>query len=73
MQQVEECTTSRILLTILLFIHPGFEASIVAQSRTVQGTYRNLALGYSIEIPRGLRGVMGGQAGPERGIGISLP
>ena len=73
MQQVEECMTSRILLTILLFIHPGFEGSIVAQSRAVQGTYRNPALGYSIEIPRGLRAVMGGQAGPERGIGISLP
>jgi len=44
-----------------------------AQSRSIEGTYRNPALGYSIKIPRGLKGVTGDQAGPERGVGVSLP
>jgi hypothetical protein len=44
-----------------------------ADPRWVVGTYRNLAEGYSIKIPRGLRGRAGEAAGPERGPGISLP
>ena len=44
-----------------------------AESRSIEGTYRNSALGYSIKIPRGLKGVTGDQAGPERGVRISLP
>lgn len=39
----------------------------------MEGTYRNPAQGYSIKIPRGLKGVTGDQAGPERGVRISLP
>jgi len=46
---------------------------VCAQSRSVEGTYRNPALGYSIRIPRGLKGVTGDQAGPERGVKIPLP
>jgi hypothetical protein len=47
----------------------------VAQSnpRSVTGTYRNPALGYSINVPPGLKGIAGDQAGPERGLRISLP
>ena len=41
--------------------------------RRVEGTYRNPALGYSIEIPRDLKATTGDQAGPERGLRISLP
>jgi len=45
----------------------------MAQVRYVKGSYRNPALGYSITIPHGLKGVTGDQDGPERGIGIELP
>jgi hypothetical protein len=41
--------------------------------RSVEGTYRNPALGYSINVPRGLKATTGGEAGPERGLTISLP
>jgi dipeptidyl aminopeptidase/acylaminoacyl peptidase len=41
--------------------------------RWVEGTYRNPALGYSIEIPRDLKATTGDQAGPERGLTSSLP
>ncbi len=41
--------------------------------RWVTGTYRNPALGYSISVPRGLKGITGDQAGPERGVKIALP
>jgi hypothetical protein len=39
----------------------------------VENTYRNPARGYSIEIPRDLKATTGDQAGPERGLTISLP
>jgi hypothetical protein len=44
-----------------------------AESRLIEGTYRNATLGYSIKIPRGLKDVADDQAGPERGVRISLP
>jgi hypothetical protein len=44
-----------------------------ADLRWVEGTYRNPALGYAITVPRGLKGMTGDQAGPERGLRISLP
>lgn len=40
--------------------------------RNVRGKYRNPALGFSIIVPPGLTGSTGDQAGPERGISISL-
>jgi membrane carboxypeptidase/penicillin-binding protein len=40
-------------------------------SRSVEGTYRNPTLGYSINVPRGLKATTGGDAGPERGLTIS--
>ena len=43
-----------------------------ADPRRIEGTYRNPALGYAIEVPRGLKGMTGDQAGPERGLRISL-
>jgi hypothetical protein len=47
--------------------------SRIAQGRWVEGTYRNPALGYAIDIPRGLKGRTGDQSGPERGFQITLP
>jgi hypothetical protein len=44
-----------------------------AEPRWVEGTYRNPALGYAIEVPRRLKGLTGDQDGPERGLRISLP
>jgi hypothetical protein len=43
------------------------------ESRSIQGAYRNSALGFSVMIPRGLIGIAGDEAGPERGIRIPLP
>lgn len=43
------------------------------ESRKIEGTYRNPALGYSVLIPHGLIGIAGDEAGPERGVQISLP
>ncbi len=57
-------------LVILLFANAGFPQ---AGTRSVTGKYRNPALGYSIEVPSGLKGIAGEQAGPERGITIVLP
>jgi hypothetical protein len=39
----------------------------------IEGTYRNPALGYSIRIPRGLKASASDEAGPERGVRITLP
>jgi hypothetical protein len=41
--------------------------------RWITETYRNPALGYSVKVPPGLKGLTGDQAGPERGLRISLP
>jgi len=46
--------------------------SAQSQWLSVRGTYRNPALGYSIKVPPGLKGTTGDQAGPERGLRISL-
>src|SRR5438445_13643499 len=43
-----------------------------AAPRWIEGTYRNPALGYAIKLPHGLKGMTGDQAGPERGLRISL-
>jgi len=40
--------------------------------RAVVGRYHNPAQGFSVRVPRGLRGVAGDQAGPERGVKILL-
>jgi hypothetical protein len=45
----------------------------VAQQRSVTGEYRNDAMGFAVRIPDKMRGQAGDQAGPERGVGISLP
>jgi hypothetical protein len=44
-----------------------------AKPRSVVRTYRNPALGYSLKVPSGLKGVTGDQDGPERGVSIQLP
>jgi hypothetical protein len=43
------------------------------ESRWIEGTYRNPALGYSMKVPHGLKAVAGDAAGPERGVRIPLP
>jgi len=59
-----------LVCLLLLFIIGASPAS--PQSRSVEGIYRNFALGYSIRVPQGLTGETGDQAGPERGVTISL-
>jgi hypothetical protein len=62
----------RMLVAVIPLLLPSASLGW-AQSRSVEGTYTNYALGYSIRIPRGLKGVLGDQSGPERGPRISLP
>jgi hypothetical protein len=64
--------SSRILTKGVLSLLIACANTALAQVRSIEGTYRNPALGYSIQIPRGLKGVTGDQDGPERGVRISL-
>jgi len=64
---------SRTLTTGVLLLMIACANIASAQVRSIEGTYRNPALGYSIQIPRGLKGITGDQDGPERGVKISLP
>ena len=57
----------------ILLLEAASTTLVWAQSRPIEGTYRNPALGYSIRIPEGLKGNTGDQAGPERGVRIPLP
>lgn len=43
------------------------------ETRWMEGTYRNPALGFSVRVPRGLKAITGDESGPERGVRISLP
>jgi hypothetical protein len=43
------------------------------ESRPIEGTYRNPALGYSVKVPHGLKAIAGDESGPERGVRITLP
>jgi hypothetical protein len=43
-----------------------------AESRSIEGTYRNPALGYSMKVPHGLKAIAGDADGPERGVRIPL-
>ena len=65
--------SSRILATSVVLPLIACANIASAQVSSIEGTYRNPALGYSIQIPRGLKGVTAGQDGPERGVKISLP
>lgn len=42
-------------------------------SKWIEGTYRNPALGFSLRIPHGMKAIAADEAGPERGVRISLP
>jgi hypothetical protein len=70
---VEDDVVSRMLMTGVLLVQLTFADSTWAETRWIEGTYRNPAFGYSVRIPRGLRGKTGDQDGPERGIRILLP
>jgi hypothetical protein len=59
-------------ITALLCLAAWIAVAQEADRRWVVGTYRNPALGYSVTVPRGLKGITGDQAGPERGLRISL-
>src|SRR5271163_4220931 len=63
--------SSRIFTTGVLMLLIACAKISSAQVRSIEGTYRNPALGYSIQIPRGLKGITGDQ--DERGVTISLP
>jgi len=60
-------------MAVILLLHMACTYVVWGETRSIEGTYSNSALGYSIEIPRGLKGITGDQAGPERGVRISLP
>jgi hypothetical protein len=64
---------SRTLIACIFLFQTSCSFIVRAQIRSIEGTYRNPALGYSIQIPRGLQAVTGDQDGPERGVRISLP
>ena len=65
---------SRLMIagTFALLLQIIWAPIVRAETRSVEGTYRNPGLGYSIKIPRGLKGVTGDQDGPERGVRIPL-
>jgi len=64
---------SCVLMTGVLLVQLTSIGVGRAGGKWIEGTYRNTALGYSIKIPRGLRAMVGDQAGPERGVRIILP
>ena len=61
-------TLGVVLLPSLLFCQ-----TVSADARKVKGLYRNPAEGYALRIPKGLKGIAGDQAAPERGVSIILP
>ncbi len=61
------------ILNIFLLVQLFFCQITLADARKVRGVYRNPAEGYALRIPKGLEGIAGDQAGPERGVGIRLP
>jgi hypothetical protein len=65
---------SRLMIagTFALLLQIIWIPIVRGESKSIEGTYRNPALGYSIKIPRGLKGVTGDQDGPERGVRIPL-
>lgn len=64
---------SRASITVVLLVQVACVGAALADARWIEGAYRNPALGYSIRIPRGLKGMAGDEAGPERGVSIPLP
>lgn len=64
---------SRGLMSGVLLIQLACNGVTFADARWVEGSYHNLAFGYSITIPPGLRGMAGDEDGPERGVRILLP
>jgi hypothetical protein len=63
----------RSLIVSGLLFSPGCATFVSAQTRSIQGTYRNPAEGYSIKIPPGLQGLFRDEDGPQRGVRIPLP
>lgn len=61
--------TSTMLVLLLQLV---WATTASAQVTSIEGTYRDPTLGYSIRIPSGLKGITGDPDGPERGIRIPL-
>ena len=59
-------------LSLALLLCATGHAAAQSMPRAVVGRYHNPAQGFSVRVPRGLRGVAGDQAGPERGVKILL-
>jgi hypothetical protein len=51
---------------------PAFIGTPQEKPRSIDGVYQNYALGFSIKIPHGLKGIASDEAGPERGTVIPL-
>lgn len=62
---------SRSLAIILLFSCANVTLA-QENPRIILGRYHNPAEGFSVRVPRGLKGIAGNQAGPERGVMIRL-
>jgi hypothetical protein len=65
--------SSRIVTTGWLLLLVACAKTASAQAKSIEGSYRNPALGYSIKIPPGLKGIVGQEDGPHRGVRIPLP
>lgn len=63
----------RALMACVFLLLANWFFIVRAQTRSIEGTYRNPAEGYSIKIPTGLKGLFGDEDGPQRGVRISLP
>jgi hypothetical protein len=64
---------TRTLLACTILLQSSLTPTVWAEPRSVVGTYRNPALGYSLKVPNGAKAVTGDQDGPERGVRIQLP
>ena len=63
---------NRLSLGIILWLCVTAGTSAQAYPRIIVGRYHNPAEGFSVRVPRGLKGMAGDQAGPERGVSITL-
>jgi hypothetical protein len=69
---VQYCGMSRRMLCAV-WVSFALCLAVRAQERSITKEYRNYAEGFAVRIPTGMRGLAGDQAGPERGVTVSLP
>jgi hypothetical protein len=63
---------TRLSLGVMLLLWGAGVAPAEGHTRIIKGRYHNPAEGFSIRVPRGLKGIAGDEAGPERGVTIIL-